>query len=133
MHHTPPIAKKRLIAVIDDDHHAREGMDAYIKSCGLDCATFRTAEEYLSSGCPSDASCLIVDVHLPGMTGFDLQEQLIEDDCRVPIIFVTGLFDETICARVLRAGAFGYLTKPCCGQSLIDCVERALITTINRQ
>jgi FixJ family two-component response regulator len=118
----------RLISVVDDDDWARDGMTTYIESCGYNCATFRTAEEYLSFDRMCDTDCLVADVHLPGMKGPDLQDRLIADGYRIPIIFVTGYFDEEIRNRVLRAGAVAYLTKPCCAQTLSRYLERALLS-----
>ncbi|HTV37539.1 MAG TPA: response regulator [Xanthobacteraceae bacterium] len=119
-------SERRLISIVDDDEWARQGMSAYIESCGHDCATFRTAEEYLSFDRMCDTICLIADVQLPGMKGPDLQDRLIADGCCIPIIFVTGFFDERIRNRVLRAGAIGYLTKPYREETLSDCLQRAL-------
>lgn len=119
---------KRLIAIIDDDHYARDGLSVYIESLGHISAAFATAEEYLSSGVALRNACLISDVHLPGMQGPDLQARLIADGHRIPIIFVTGFYNEEVRARVLKAGALGYLAKPCSESSLIENLEKALRT-----
>jgi FixJ family two-component response regulator len=122
---------KRLVAIIDDDDYARDGMGAYIESLGHISATFATAEEYLSSGVAFRNACLISDVHLPGMQGPDLQVRLLADGHRVPIIFVTGFYDENIRVRVLKAGAIGYLAKPCSESSLIEYLDKALRTILS--
>lgn len=91
-------SSKRLIAIIDDDPYARDGLSAYIESWGHNTATFATAEQYLASGIVVRNACLISDVHLPGMQGPDLQVRLIADRYRIPIIFVMG-FTMKILAR----------------------------------
>ncbi len=101
-------------------------MNCYLDSCGYNCAAFGTAEEYLSADAMRETACLVVDVQLPGMKGPELQDRLIADGYRIPIIFVTGYFDERIRDRVLRAGAIACLTKPWCERTLSGCLEKAL-------
>ncbi len=100
-------------------------MNRYLESCGYSCATFCTAEEYLSANAVRETACLILDVQLPGMKGPELQDRLMAKGYRIPIIFVTGYCDERIRDRVLRAGAIAYLTKPWCEGTLSGWVERA--------
>ena len=94
---------------------------------GYAAETFASAEEYLRSNCAADTACLISDIQMPGMNGADLQDRLIADGHRTPIIFVTAFPDQGIRARVLKAGAFGFLTKPFSDESLIECLDRALV------
>jgi CheY-like chemotaxis protein len=117
--------KLSLVSIVDDDHWSREGVNFYLESCGYSCATFCTAEEYLSADAVRETACLIVDVQLPGMKGPELQDRLIAEGHRIPIVFVTGYCDEQIRNRVLRAGAMAYLTKPWCERALSGCLERA--------
>lgn len=120
------IARRKLISIVDDDEWARQGTSVYVESCGYDCATFCTAEEYLSFDGLRDTDCLVADVHLPGINGPDLQDRLIADGYRIPVIFVSGFFDEEIRNRVLRTGALCYLTKPYSEKTLSAYLERAL-------
>jgi CheY-like chemotaxis protein len=115
-----------LIAIVDDNQCARDGIDALIASLGYTSATFMSAEEYLRSDCKQRIACLILDVHLPGMSGPDLQARLIADGDRTPIVFVTALFDERVRGRVIEAGALGYLSKPFDESALISCLVRAV-------
>jgi FixJ family two-component response regulator len=119
-------ARNRLIAIVDDDQSAREGINALIASLGYSSATFVSAEEYLGSESEPYTACLILDVHLPGMSGPELQDRLTADGGRTPIVFVTGQFDERVRNRVIDAGALAYLTKPCDESALISCLVRAL-------
>jgi FixJ family two-component response regulator len=92
---------------------------------GYTTASFATAEDFLNSGRVRDTTCLIVDMHLPGMSGTELQSRLILDGYRIPVIFITAFVDEATRVRVLRNGALGYLSKPLREQSLIACLDQA--------
>jgi FixJ family two-component response regulator len=124
--HTSDHLRNELIAIVDDDRWAREGISSFIASLGYVGATFTSAEEYLDSDLKQRAQCLILDVQLTGMSGPDLQARLLADGYFTPIIFVTGRFDDDVQHRVMGAGAFGYLTKPFDENSLINCLERAV-------
>lgn len=113
-----------LIAIVDDDGYARAGLRALIESLGHRAATFASAEDYLASGASQSAACLILDVHLPGMSGPDLQAHLIAARRYPPIIFATGRFEEHVRKRVIEAGALGYLTKPWSETALLDCIGK---------
>ena len=93
---------------------------------GYAAETFASAEEYLRSNRATHTACLISDVQMPGMNGADLQDRLIADGYRTPIIFVTAFPDEAIRVRVMKAGACGFLTKPFSDESLIECLNMAL-------
>lgn len=122
--HSGKSAKSSLVSIIDDDPWSREGMNYYLDACGYNCAAFCSAEEYLSANAVRDTACLVLDIQLPGMKGPDLQDRLIADGYRIPIIFVTGYFDERTRDRVLRAGAIAYLAKPWCEKTLSGCLDR---------
>jgi FixJ family two-component response regulator len=123
------VSKVAVISIVDDDESVREAMKGLVRSLGYRAAAFASAQEYLRSDRLTDTSCLIVDVQMPGMSGVELQERLIAGGRRTPIIFVTGFPEAKIRARVLRAGAFGYLSKPFDDESLIACLDRALFGT----
>ena len=116
-----------LISIVDDDGFVRESTKGLVRSMGYAAETFASAEEFLRSNRAADTACLISDIQMPGMNGADLQDQLIADAQRTPIIFVTAFPDEDIRARVLKAGAVGFLTKPFKDESLIDCLDKALV------
>ena len=104
--------KVPLISIVDDYEPNREATEALVRSLGYAVATFASAEEYLRSDCVRSSSCLITDLQMPGMSGADLQDRLIADGCHTPIIFMTAFSEEKIRARVLGAGALGFLSKP---------------------
>jgi FixJ family two-component response regulator len=115
-----------MISIVEDDASVREATKGLVRSLGYDTATFASAEEYLRSERVRDTSCLITDVQMTGMSGVDLQDRLIADGHRTPIIFMTAYPEERLRARALEAGAFGFLSKPFDDESLIECLDRAL-------
>jgi FixJ family two-component response regulator len=121
------LAEVPLISIVDDDGFVRESTSGLIRSMGYAAETFASAEEYLRSNRAADTACLISDIQMPDMDGADLQDRLIADGLHTPIIFVTAFPDEGMRARVLKAGAYGFLTKPFSDESLMDCLDRALL------
>jgi len=114
------------VAVVEDDDSVREATKHLLRLLGYATAGFASAEEFLRSGRVGDTACLIADVHLPGMSGVELQSRLISEGHRMPVIFVTAFPEEAIRSRVLRDGALCYLTKPLHDEALIACLARAL-------
>jgi FixJ family two-component response regulator len=120
------LANPPVISIIDDDESVREATARLIRSLGYRSAMFASVEEYLRSDFANQSDCVITDLHMPGMSGADLQDRLIADGRRMPIIFITAYFEEKVRARVLHAGAFGFLSKPFDENALIECIDRAL-------
>ena len=112
-----------MISIIDDDRSVREAVKSLIRSLGYEAVTFASAEEYLSSDGAHDSECVITDVQMPGgMTGMDLQDRLIADGYRRPIIFMSALSAEIGGATA----ASRFLRKPFSDERLIDCLDQAL-------
>jgi FixJ family two-component response regulator len=122
----PGLAKPRVISIIDDDASVREATARLVRSLGYRAAVFSSAEEYLQSDSVGDSACLITDMQMSGMSGAALQDRLIADGHRTPIIFMTAYFEEKLRARVLKAGAIGFLRKPFADESLIESLDKAL-------
>jgi FixJ family two-component response regulator len=120
------LSKVPVISIVDDDKSVREGLQRLMLSLGYTTTTFTSAEEYLQSDRLRDTSCLISDIKMPGMSGVEMQNRLIADGHRTPIIFVTAFPEEKIRERVLQAGAVGFLSKPFNENCLIACLEKAL-------
>jgi FixJ family two-component response regulator len=116
-----------MISIVDDDVCARKATEGIIRSLGYAVATYASAEDFLGSDHVNDTSCLITDVHLPGLTGVELYRRLLDDGFAAPTIFVSGLADETTRTEALAAGAVGFLSKPFSQKSLVDCLKTALI------
>ena len=95
--------RSRIIAIVDDNDALREGMKSLLRSLGYSVSTFGSAVELLNSEQLSNTSCLITDVQMPGLSGLDLQDQLIARGHRIPIIFITGYPDENVRIFMARA------------------------------
>ena len=97
-----------------------------VRSLGYMAYTFSSADEFLRSPQVSTTSCVIADVQMPGMSGVELQELLLSEGHRLPIIFITAFPEESVRARALDAGAVCFLTKPFDGPTLIKYIDTAL-------
>lgn len=116
-----------MISIVDDDECVREAIRGLLRSLGYMATTYASAEDFLDSNGVNDTSCLITDVHMPGLSGVELYRRLIADGSAPPTIFVTGLPDESTRNQALAAGAVAFLSKPFGEKSLIDCLEAALM------
>jgi FixJ family two-component response regulator len=115
-----------VVFVVDDDIGVRKALDRLIRSVGLSVATFASAKQFLSSPLADLPSCLVLDVKLPGLSGLELQEEMIRADIDIPIIFITGHGDIPMSVRAMKAGAVEFLTKPFHDQDLLDAIEQAI-------
>jgi FixJ family two-component response regulator len=114
-----------MIAIVDDDEAVRVAMKSLLRSLGYHASTFGSAEEFLTSQF-SNTSCIITDLHMPGLSGLDLQELLIAEGHRIPIIFITAYSNENAQIRAMKAGALAFLTKPVNADHLVGYLEKAL-------
>jgi FixJ family two-component response regulator len=119
-------AAEPIVYVIDDDPSLREALASLFRSVGLRVQVFGSARELLQSDLPDVASCLVLDIRLPGLSGLDLQAELSNAGIRIPIIFVTGHGDIPMSVRAMKAGAIDFLTKPFRDQDMLDAVMMAL-------
>jgi len=115
-----------VISIIDDDDSVREATKGLVRSLGYGVATFASAEGFLQSNEINDTECVISDVQMPGLSGVELQSQLIADGNCTPIIFITASLEERTRARALKAGAIGVLSKPFNEERLIEYIHTAL-------
>lgn len=115
-----------VIAIVDDDDALRSSLDDLIQSIGFQTRGFPSAEAFLSSSQARDAACLILDVRMPGMSGLDLQHQIVAANWRIPIIFITSHSDDVARARALDAGAVAFLYKPFHEEELLNAIDAAL-------
>lgn len=118
--------KKQVIAIVDDDELAREGTIDLIKSMGFIAKAFERAEDFLKSDYLNSSSCLIADVLMPGMTGIELHNRLVEAGNITPTILITSFPSDRDRARARQAGAICYLAKPFDDEDLLACVRSAL-------
>ncbi len=117
---------RSLVAVVDDDESVRESLPDLLRELGFVVQAFSSAEAFLASEFLDDTECLILDVAMPGMSGPALQQELLRRGRMIPIVFITGRADESICAELLAAGAVACLFKPFTETALRDAVMKAL-------
>jgi FixJ family two-component response regulator len=106
------MSARPLIAVVDDDESVRESLPDLLRELGYQARAFASAEEFLNSGCLAQADCLLLDVAMPGMSGPELQHELIRRGEQVPIVFITAHEDRSVRARLRQSGAVEVLFKP---------------------
>jgi FixJ family two-component response regulator len=116
---------KFVVLVVDDDESVRDSLKMLLESSGYCTATFKSAEDFLDSSFRQGPCCLILDIRLPGMTGFKLQEHLLKSRAGIPVIFITGQDDHRTEKEAIRLGAVAYLRKPFDEQCLLDAIRLA--------
>jgi FixJ family two-component response regulator len=115
-----------IIAVVDDDPSVREGLSSLIQSAGWRAETFASAQEFLARPRAEVASCLLLDLQLPGLSGLDLQKRMAEVGLEIPIVFLTGHGNIPASVKAMKAGAIEFLTKPFDEQELLQAIQEAI-------
>src|ERR1700738_1936425 len=130
MSHDPPSSKATnaapIVFVVDDDAAVRDALSSLFRSVGLQVELFRSAPEFLQRNLPDVASCLVLDIRLPGVSGLEFQAQLAKAKIQIPIIFMTGHGDIPMSVRAMKAGASDFLAKPFRDQDMLDAVGTAI-------
>jgi FixJ family two-component response regulator len=128
-----PTTDEPTVLVIDDDPLTRGALSSLFRSVGLSVRTFASATELLEHPLPDVPSCLVLDVRLPRLSGFDLQTELSRLNVKIPIIFITGHGDIPMSVKAMKAGAVDFLTKPFRDQEMLDAVTGALERDLKRR
>lgn len=128
---TTIISEKRppdrsIVMIVDDDSAIRDSLDSLFRSVGLETRLFSSPAELLGTSLPRVSGCIVLDVRLPGVSGLDLQGQLLKQGIDFPIIFMTGHGDIPMTVRAMKAGAVDFLSKPFRDQDILDAVTIAL-------
>jgi two-component system response regulator FixJ len=126
-----PPEPEAIVFVVDDDRAMRDSLRWLLESIGLTVRTYATAAEFLREHQPSQPGCLVLDVRMPGMSGLDLQAELVQRGAELPTIVVTGHAEVAMAVRAVKAGAIDFIEKPFSDQLLLDRVRQAL--EIDRQ
>src|ERR1700687_4883803 len=108
-----------IVFVVDDDLSMRNALTNLFRSVGLRVEVFSSAPELLQSELPDVASCLVLDIRLPGVSGLDFQSDLVKANIHIPIIFMTGHGDIPMTVRAMKGGAVDFLTKPFRDQDML--------------
>ena len=112
-----------LVAIVDDDESVRESLPDLLREFGFAVQAFSSAEAFLASDCIGRTRCLILDIAMPGMSGLDLQQELMLRRGQMPIVFITAHADATIGPRLLESGAAACLFKPFSDTALLDALN----------
>ena len=119
------MANDPVVYVVDDDEGIRNSLESLLRSVGLTVQTFASAQEFLGTKRKA-AGCLVLDVRLPGLSGMDLQSELVREGIHTPVVFITGHGDIPMSVRAMKAGAVEFLTKPFREEDLLDAIRQAI-------
>lgn len=117
---------RQEVHIVDDDDAVRDSLAVFLEAAGLPTRTYPGAKAFLAAFDPYVSGCLVLDIHMPEMSGLDLQEELLAVGAALPIIFITGHADVPTAVQALKAGAFDFLQKPFDNISLLGLINRAL-------
>ena len=126
------ISTTNLVTIVDDDESVRDALKGFLQSAGFAAEIFSSATDLLGSNVLDKTSCLIVDVHMPVMTGLELQRRLGNSRFRIPMIFITARDDPQARAQAVKAGAIDFLQKPFAADALLGAIHAALDTKITQ-
>lgn len=113
------------VAVIDDDESVRKALRRLLRAANLDADTFASGREFIDSLAAQRPDCIVLDLHMPGMNGLDVQQQLAHRGLQLPIVVITGHDEPLARSQCLSAGAAAYLRKPLDDEALLDAIHRA--------
>src|ERR1700741_2345223 len=122
----PSSASEPIVFIVEDDASMCRALSNLFQSVGLQVEVFGAASEMLQSKLPDVASCLVLDVRLPGLSGLDFQTELAKANINIPIVFLTGHGDIPMTVRAMKGGAVDFLTKPFRDQDMLDAVQIGL-------
>jgi len=117
--------QSKTVAIVDDDPSMLRGLVRLLTTCGFEPAAYESAEAFWERNVVINAVCVVLDIHLPGMSGIELRRRLREADPTLPVIFMTADDSELVRMAANAAGCVAYLQKPFPAQMLIDAIEKA--------
>ena len=117
--------RRKLVTVVDDDPAMLKALERLLGAKGFDVEAFASAEAFLAGTAATKASCLVLDIHLGGMSGIELRHRLAASGSRLPVIFITALDDEATRKAAMEAGCVALLRKPFLSRLLLDAIEKA--------
>ena len=123
------MGKPSLVSVVDDDESVRESLPDLLRQFGFAAQGFSSAEAFLASDVVNETSCLLLDIAMPGMSGPELQQELLRRRQEIPIVFITANGDKTVRPRLLAQGAVECLFKPFSEAALLEALNAALRMT----
>ena len=117
---------KQLIYIVDDDASVRQALEMLLFSAGMEALTFESAEDFLEYEPRKENVCLIADIKMQGLSGFELQEKLVERGIKIPVIFLTAFDSKESREQARRGGAVSFFRKPVDDQALLDAIQWAI-------
>ncbi len=120
------MSPKRIVFVVDDDVSVRRSLCRLLKSAGHEAEPYGSADAFLDEADLGRPGCVILDIHMPGMNGTELQDTLTQRECLLPIIFITGHADIPTSVEAMRKGAVTFLPKPFDAAALLEAVDKAV-------
>ena len=117
--------KNHVVAIVDDDQSVLRGLRRLLDAWSLSTAVFRSGEEFLDFDGMRDIECVVLDIHLEGISGIETRRRLAELDSTIPVIFMTGVDTETARKEAMAAGCVAYLSKPFSGDELVNAIRKA--------
>ncbi|MBX7489826.1 response regulator transcription factor [Qipengyuania sp. GH25] len=121
-----------LVFIVDDDETMRAAMAEMLETVSIPFLVFESGQEFLQADLPNRPGCVILDIRMPGLSGLDLQSELVSQRVPYPIIFITGHGDVPMTIQAMKAGAVDFLTKPVRSQALLDAVQSAIRLDVER-
>ena len=118
--------RQESVLIVDDDAAVRDSLSLLLKSVGIQSKAFDSGGEFLEAYQPDWAGCILLDIRMPGMSGMEVQRRLVERDCTLPIIFITGHGDIPMAVEAMHLGAHDFVQKPFHDQELLDRIQAAL-------
>jgi FixJ family two-component response regulator len=115
----------RTVAVVEDDPGMRRSLERLLNAYGFAIEGYSSAEKFLSRNIGSEVGCIVLDIHLEGMTGLELRQRLKHSGCELPVVFITAVDDEKLELEAVQAGCLAYLHKPFPASLLIAAVTKA--------
>jgi len=119
---------KTTVVVVDDDLSVRRGLERLLRSTGYEVETFESGRTFIERGDYGRIACLLLDVRMPGQSGFDVQRVLVGAGYKIPIIFITGHGDVAMAVEAMKAGAVDFIAKPFDEETLLTAVQHAVST-----
>ncbi len=120
------IKEQTRVYLIDDDESVRKAFKRLLRSVNFEAETFASAEEFLKSQKPNKNSCIIIDIRMPGLTGFDLQRKLKDQGIKIPVIVISASDDAQVREQARDLGAVAFFRKPIDDQALLDAIDWAI-------
>ena len=121
----PEAKRQAMVYVIDDDESVRKALKRLLRSADLDAETFSSAEEFLSDSREGQNACILIDIRMPGLTGFDLQKRLLSQGVRIPVIVISASDDVQTREHARELEAVNFFRKPVDDQALLDAISWA--------